>query len=168
MNKFNKRTVGFAFLLCFVSAISVSHAGSKKVYVVKGDSLIGWAMGQGHKMKAKQLDSFGTCQMSANHLKVKRNNVSYVDYQEPSCLFTFFKSGKLANGWKVKGVKLLSEGSGNWHYMIKPHGKNSLLMMINAKKTGGRVSDLKLELKSVTLIGPANSTSWKQAIQRSR
>ncbi len=155
-----------SFLLYPGLVVSVSHAESKKVYTVKAEQLIGWAQDKGHLTNIKKLDNSSSCKVSKNIMKVNYNTaVDQKIESDAACVFTFFNPGKLAKGWKVQAMTVISNGNGLWHYMHKPQGKNSLFTVIQASKTSGAAFDLELKLKDIVLVGPAGSKSWKQALQ---
>lgn len=160
----NKQLV--AALVVGLVAVNVANSAvSSRVYTIDGSKLIRWAQANGHLMKSKQLTRISECYNKENILKVKRKKSSAVHKAvKPTCLFTLFKPGKLAPGWKVKIIMVLSNGFGEWHYVLKPHNKTSLQTIIRA--TYGRSDSLAshdIKIDKIILTGPATSKSWKQA-----
>lgn len=173
MIQFMQKTVVVASVLAVTISSSPLFAGSEKKYTVKAESVIGVALTKGYKFIAKPLDIYSDCQITANHMKVKRNALGNTPVNspvhEPSCAFTFFKAKSLAPGWKVKSVSVSTNGTNNgrWSYMHRPHDKTALLTIINAKqKFITSTDDFKLRLVNIVLTGPSNSSNWKQAFKK--
>jgi len=150
----------------FTAVVSIGNCASNKVYSIDAEKIILLAEKRGHKMRVKELTLLSECSRNKNVLSVARKaNLDSLSKTKPSCLFTLFERESLAKGWKVQAVLAVSNGRGQWKYTINPKGRLSLLTMIESNfNENGSSTSHDIKIKKYILIGPKNSTTWKQAI----
>jgi len=164
MYKIFTKTVFLAITL--FAAISTGNCASYKVFSVNADSLIHYAKQHGQKMYVKNLNRFSECKIEENILSVQvSKNLPSTNSQKAECLFTLFDRDSLHNGWKVQAVVAVSNGQGQWQYMINPKGKMSLLTMIKSSSSK-RTSPIShnIKIKKFILLGPVNAKNWQDSI----
>lgn len=165
--KITSRFVVLTTLLFAMTMVSSLQAESNKVYTVKAKSLIEYAVTKGHKMKSEKSNNYTICKMNGNIMSVKQSSSEdHVSRNNSTCTFTFFNPGKLNKGWKVQAMSVISNGRGRWHYVTRPQSTGRLLTVIRAIQTGDAAYDLELKFTDIVLIGPANTTSWKESLPK--